>query len=99
MTRTKTSRPNAKAPSTHPKTIASFVPDSPPEWAAAGFVTAAAAAEVGVLVLVGVWDVEVANVEDDELGVVLEELVILALLDVDEAVFEASDANIDVTSV
>lgn len=79
--------------------MASLEPDSPPEWAASGFVTAAAAAEVGVLVLVGVWDVEIADVEDTELVVMLEELVILALLDVDEAVFEASDANIDVTSV
>lgn len=52
-------------------------------------------AEVGDLVLVGVDDVEVANVEEEEelvvLVVVLEELV--------EAVFEASDASIDVTSV
>ena len=49
---------------------------------------------MGVLVLVGVANVEVANVEDEELVVVLD--------DVDEddvAVFEASDASIDVTSV
>jgi hypothetical protein len=51
-------------------------------------------AEVGDCVLVGVDDVEVANVEEEGLVVlvvVLEELV--------EAVFDASDASIDVTSV
>lgn len=61
--------------------------------------TAAAAADVGVVVLVGVDDVEVANVEAEELVIVLDKLVVLALLDVDEAVFEASDASIEVTSV
>ena len=50
--------------------------------------------EVGDLVLVGVDDVEVANVEDEELVVVLDEVD-----EVEEAVFEASDASIDVTSV
>jgi hypothetical protein len=62
-------------------------------------VTAAAAADVGDLVLVGVDAFEVANVEAEELAVVLGELVVLALLDVDEAVLEASDASIEVTSV
>ncbi len=50
--------------------------------------------EVGDLVLVGVDDVEVANVEDEELVVVLDEVD-----EVEETVFEASDASIDVTSV
>lgn len=49
--------------------------------------------------LIGVDDVEVANVEAEELVVLLEELVVVTLLEVDEAVFEASDASIDVTSV
>ena len=75
--------------------MASVVPEMPPlEWLFAEVEAAAAVAEVGDLVLVGVDDVEVANVEEEELVVlvvVLEELV--------EAVFEASDASIDVTSV
>ena len=75
--------------------MASVVPEMPPlEWLFAEVEAAAAVAEVGDLVLVGVDDVEVANVEDEELVVVLDEVD-----EVEEAVFEASDASIDVTSV
>lgn len=53
--------------------------------------------------LVGVDEVEVAKVEDEdeEFVVALDELdvLVLVLLDEDAAVFEASEASIDVTSV
>jgi hypothetical protein len=62
----------------------------------------AAAAVVDVaegLVLVGLDDIELSDDEEDELVVVLERLDEVVLLDVEEAVLEASEASIDVTSV
>lgn len=72
--------------------IARFVPEIPPPECAAAEVEAAAATAVG-RVLVVFDDVDVADVEDEEVVVVLDELV------VEEAVLEASEAKIDVTSV
>ena len=56
-------------------------------------VEAAAAVADGV-VLVGLGDVEVEDVRDDE-----DVVEVIDELDVDVAVLDASDANIDVTSV
>jgi hypothetical protein len=81
--------------------MARLVLESPPLWCAAAEVEAAAAvADVAEgLVLVGLDDIEVSDDEEDELVVVLDRLDEVVLLDVEDAVLEASEASIDVTSV